>query len=118
MVKNTTCDRCGLNLSTYQKYQQHLNRKNPCRPKNLPQAPIPVQNAGNVIPEQNLPPAPESDLISFDETPPILQPTQPREASAPAVDLLTGDIPNTEARPSSRIQPNREEKRSQFLTID
>ncbi|CAG8750038.1 14651_t:CDS:2, partial [Dentiscutata erythropus] len=28
------------------------------------------------------------------------------------------DIPNTEARPSSRIQPNKEEKRSQFLTID
>ncbi|CAG8646059.1 9292_t:CDS:2, partial [Diversispora eburnea] len=40
MVKNTTCDRCGLNLSTYQKYQQHLNQKNPCQPKNFTQVPI------------------------------------------------------------------------------
>ena len=104
MVKNTTCDRCGLNLSTYQKYQQHLNRKNPCRPKNLPQPPIPVenptiqnsaenltpvQNVGNLTPIQNPAPTPEGDLISFDENPPTHQPAQPREASAPAVDLLT-----------------------------
>ena len=40
MVKNTICNRCGSKLSTYQKYQQHLNRTNPCRPKNLPQAPV------------------------------------------------------------------------------
>ena len=101
MVKNTTCDRCGLNLSTYQKYQQHLNRKNPCRPKNLPQPPIPVenptiqnsaenltpvQNVGNLTPIQNPAPTPEGDLISFDENPPTHQPAQPREASAPAVD--------------------------------
>ena len=88
MVKNTTCDRCGLNLSTYQKYQQHLNRKNPCRPKNLTQAPA-IQNPAP-IPAQNTSPVPipEGDLISFDENPPTHQPTQPREASAPAVDLL------------------------------
>ena len=85
MVKNTTCDRCSLKLSTYQKYQQYLNRQNSCRPKNLPQAPIPVQNARNITPEQNLPPAPESDLISFDENPPMLQPTQPREAVDPEI---------------------------------
>ncbi|CAH1770158.1 3716_t:CDS:1, partial [Entrophospora sp. SA101] len=92
MVKNTTCDRCGLKLSTYQKYQQHLNRKNPCRPKNPPQAQTenatPGQNApqvGNAIPEQNQVPVPipEGDLISFNENPPT---HQPREASAPAVD--------------------------------
>src|SRR6185369_7715113 len=88
MVKNTTCDRCGLNLSTYQKYQQHLNRKNPCRPKNLTQAPA-IQNPAP-IPAQNTSPVPipEGDLISFDENPPTHQPPQPREASAPAVDLL------------------------------
>ena len=110
MVKNTICNRCGSKLSTYQKYQQHLNRTNPCRPKNLPQAPVgnpPIQNpAENPTPTQNIPPAeypiqtqnqapvenpaptPEGDLISFDENPPTHQPTQPREASAPAVDPL------------------------------
>src|SRR6185312_2924220 len=106
MVKNTTCDRCGLKLSTYQKYQQHLNRRNPCRPKNLTQtqgvllrrAPVIQNSAETPTPTQNIPPAeypiqtqnqaPEGDLISFDENPPTHQPTQPREASAPAVDLL------------------------------
>jgi len=94
MVKNTTCDRCGLNLSTYQKYQQHLNRKNPCRPKNLPQTPAnqnPTERQiliQNQVPVENPTPAPEGDLISFDENPLTHQPTQPREASVPAVDLL------------------------------
>jgi len=82
MVKNTTCDRCGLNLSTYQKYQQHLNRKNPCRPKNLPQTPAnqnPTERQiliQNQVPVENPTPAPEGDLISFDENPPTHQPTQ------------------------------------------
>src|SRR6185369_7926894 len=40
------------------------------------------------IPAQNTSPIPEGDLISFDENPPTHQPTQLREASAPAVDLL------------------------------
>ncbi|CAG8675884.1 10360_t:CDS:1, partial [Paraglomus brasilianum] len=88
------------------KYQQHLNRRNPCRPKNLTQtqgvllrrAPVIQNSAENPTPTQNIPPAeypiqtqnqaPEGDLISFDENPPTHQPTQPREASAPAVDLL------------------------------
>ncbi|CAG8562183.1 9959_t:CDS:2, partial [Acaulospora morrowiae] len=110
MVKNTTCDRCGLNLSTYQKYQQHLNRKNPCRPKNFTQAPI-----GNpaIAPVENPVSTPEGDLISFDENPPT---HQPREARELAVDLLTGDIPNTEAEsaPNTYI----DQKKSPFLTID
>ncbi|CAG8658218.1 6753_t:CDS:2, partial [Diversispora eburnea] len=83
---------CGLNLSTYQKYQQHLNRKNPCRPKNFTQAPIgnlataPVL-VQNITPTQNPAPSPEGDLISFDENPQTLQ---PREQSVPAVDLGIG----------------------------
>ncbi|CAG8718890.1 3405_t:CDS:2, partial [Dentiscutata heterogama] len=65
---------------------------------NLPQAPIPVQNARNVTPEQNLPPAPESDLISFDENLPMFQPTQPREA----VDLLTNN--EKDSKPSDDVE--------------
>ncbi|CAG8648777.1 1289_t:CDS:2, partial [Paraglomus occultum] len=67
----------------------------------LMQNPLPAGNpatqnpAENSTTVQNIPlaenpaPTPEGDLISFDENPPTHQPTQPREASAPAVDLLT-----------------------------
>ncbi|CAG8619080.1 6514_t:CDS:2, partial [Diversispora eburnea] len=106
MVKNTTCNRCGSKLSSYQKYQQHLNRTNPCRPKNLPENLVP-------IPSQNPTPAPEGDLISFNENPPT---HQPREASVPAVDLLTDDISNIGAEPSSNTQG--EQKKKSILTID
>ncbi|CAG8656996.1 7535_t:CDS:2, partial [Dentiscutata heterogama] len=47
---------------------------------------------------QNPPSTPEGDLILFDVNPPTLQ---PREASMPAVDPLTDDIPNTEAGSNS-----------------
>ncbi|CAG8620566.1 8864_t:CDS:1, partial [Ambispora gerdemannii] len=50
-------------------------------PANQNPAPIPAQNTSPV-------PISEGDLISFDENPPTHQPTQPREASAPALDLL------------------------------
>ncbi|CAG8638972.1 11939_t:CDS:1, partial [Diversispora eburnea] len=106
---------CGLNLSTYQKYQQHLNRKNSCRPKNFTQAPIgnpataPVL-VQNITPTQNPAPAPEGNLISFDENPPTLQ---LREENVPAVDLLTDDI---KVGPSSIIQG--EQKKKSILTID
>ncbi|CAG8637583.1 17017_t:CDS:1 [Acaulospora morrowiae] len=83
MVKNTTCDRCDLNLSTYQKYQQHLNRKNPCRPKNFTQAPIGNPAIASI---ENPAPAPENDLISFDESQPMHQPAQLREENVPPVD--------------------------------
>ncbi|CAG8486637.1 1712_t:CDS:2 [Ambispora gerdemannii] len=52
-----------------------INNSNPCRPKNLPQAPVenpppaPTQNA----------PAPEGDLISFDENPPTHQEKAPAQ---------------------------------------
>jgi hypothetical protein len=32
--KNRTCTRCGYTCATPQKLQQHLNRKNPCKPQN------------------------------------------------------------------------------------
>ncbi|CAG8434433.1 1377_t:CDS:2, partial [Diversispora eburnea] len=51
------------------KYQQHLNRKNPCRPKNFTQAPIgnpatALVLVQNITPTQNPVPAPEDDHIS------------------------------------------------------
>ncbi|CAG8608897.1 6749_t:CDS:1, partial [Diversispora eburnea] len=50
----------------------------------------PIQNPDeNLTPAQNLTPTPEGNLISFDENSSTLQ---PREPSAPAVDLLTDDI--------------------------
>ena len=49
-------------------------------------------------------PIPEGDLISFDENPPTHQPTQPREASAPAVDPEIG--PSTKRNKTILIYKN------------
>src|SRR5437763_670332 len=61
--------------------------ENPTPTQNIPPAEYPIQTQ-NQAPVENPAPTPEGDLISFDENPPTHQPTQPREASAPAVDLL------------------------------
>ena len=34
--KNRTCERCGHQCATPQKLREHLNRKNPCRPRISP----------------------------------------------------------------------------------
>jgi len=59
--------------------------ENPTPTQNIPPAEYPIQTQ-NQAPVENPAPTPEGDLISFDENPPTHQPTQPREASAPAVD--------------------------------
>ncbi|RHZ85601.1 hypothetical protein Glove_63g120 [Diversispora epigaea] len=70
---------------------KHMNllgnlRKGQCQPAlRLMQNPAPPP-VGNPTPDPVPPPAPESDLISFNENPLTHQPTQPREATAPAPD--------------------------------
>ncbi|CAG8637766.1 6932_t:CDS:1, partial [Diversispora eburnea] len=76
--------------------------------------PAPVGNPPIQNPAEN--PAPEGNLISFDENLPTLQPAQLREENVPAVDLLTDDIPDIKAKPSSNIQG--EQKKKSILTID
>ncbi|RHZ79323.1 hypothetical protein Glove_149g153 [Diversispora epigaea] len=69
-------------------------RKGQCQPAlRLMQNPAPPP-IGNPTPDPVPPPAPESDLISFNENPLSHQPTQPREATAPAPDSEIG--PTTE----------------------
>jgi len=113
MAKILKCPGCDREIRTgkTRDLNKHMNlngnlRKGQCLPAlrlmqnpvpapvgNPAENPTPVQNATpaeNPIPMQNQAPAPipEGDLISFDENPPTHQPAQPREASAPAVDLL------------------------------
>ncbi|CAG8458687.1 9700_t:CDS:2 [Acaulospora morrowiae] len=76
------------------------------------QNPVPVGNPSI----QNSASAPENDLISFDESQLMHQPAQLREENMPAVDLLTDDIPNIKAGPSSIIQG--EQKKKSVLMID
>ncbi|CAJ0626785.1 3504_t:CDS:1 [Entrophospora sp. SA101] len=127
MAKILKCPGCDREIRTgkTRDLNKHMNlngnlRKGQCQP-----ALLIMQNVGNVTPEQNTPQTenvtpeqnppstPEGDLISFDENPPTLQ---PREASALAVDLLTDDVPNTEAGSSSNTQ--EEQKKKSILTID
>ncbi|CAG8646728.1 10697_t:CDS:1, partial [Diversispora eburnea] len=75
--------------------------------------PAPVGNPPIQNPAENPAPASEGDLISFDENQPM---HQPREATTPAPDLLTDDIPDIKAGPSSKIQG--EQKKKSILTID
>ncbi|CAG8570359.1 20463_t:CDS:2, partial [Gigaspora rosea] len=112
MAKILKCPGCDREIRTgkTRDLNKHMNLNgNLCKGQCQPALLI-MQNVGNVTPEQNtpqtenvtpeqnLPSTPEGDLISFDENPPTLQ---PREASAPAVDLLTDDVPNTEAGSNS-----------------
>ncbi|CAJ0762000.1 13128_t:CDS:2, partial [Entrophospora sp. SA101] len=48
--KNRTCDRCGYICATPQMLRAHLNRKNPCRPRNIDPIPTPT-NIPIQIPE-------------------------------------------------------------------
>ncbi|CAG8783834.1 3854_t:CDS:1, partial [Racocetra fulgida] len=98
-----------------------LTRFRPCRALlQLTQAQN-ISQTGNTIqapaPVDNLALASEGDLISFDKNPPTHQPAQP---SVPAVDLLTGDIPEAdpEAGPGPRTQIHREQKKKLVLTIN
>ncbi|CAJ0643580.1 12690_t:CDS:2 [Entrophospora sp. SA101] len=127
MAKILKCPGCDREIRTgkTRDLNKHMNlngnlRKGQCQPALLIMQNVgnvtPEQNTPqieNVTPEQNTPSTPEGDLISFDENPPTLQ---PREASAPAVDLLTDDVPNTEAGSSSNTQ--EEQKKKSILTID
>ncbi|CAG8688586.1 4085_t:CDS:1, partial [Ambispora leptoticha] len=127
MAKILKCPGCDRVIKTgkTRDLNKHMNlnrnlRKGQCQP-----ALLIMQNVGNVTPkqntpqtknvtsEQNPPATPEGDLISFDENSPTLQ---PREASTPAVDPLTDDVPNTEAGSSSNTQ--EEQKKKSILTIN
>ncbi|RHZ89313.1 hypothetical protein Glove_16g34 [Diversispora epigaea] len=75
---------------------KHMNllgnlRKGQCQPAlRLMQNPAPVGNPPNQNPPENPTPAPEGDLLSFNENPPTHQPAQLREATTPASDPEVG----------------------------
>ncbi|KAF0347919.1 hypothetical protein F8M41_015694 [Gigaspora margarita] len=109
------CPGCGFTPRTgkTRDLNKHmdLTRSRPCQALlQLTQAQN-ASHAENATPEQNQVLVPKSDLISFDENPPMHQPIEARE---PAVDLLTSDIPDIEVPTSNNI----EQKKSPLLTID
>ncbi|CAG8510369.1 7582_t:CDS:2, partial [Paraglomus brasilianum] len=117
MAKILRCPGCNREIRTAPIGNPPIQNpaENPTPTQNIPPAEYPIQTQ-NQAPVENPAPTPEGDLISFDENPPTHQPTQPREASAPAVNLLTDGIPNTEAGSSSNTQG--EQKKKSILTID
>ena len=60
--KNRTCDRCGYVCATPQMLRAHLNRKNPCRPRNI--TPIPATIPTN-IPIQVSDPIRDTETITI-----------------------------------------------------
>ena len=80
--KNRTCNRCGYTCSTPQMLRAHLNRKNPCRPRNIDPLPTPIP-ATNPIPIIQVP-----DPVHDPETTPVSPPNLAPKASNRKINTL------------------------------